>query len=164
MVVYLLHPESGRVLPFSSSIGRNAPFKKQDISTLSFYNETLGAVPAMAEQTYRAISRSVLVLEPVTTAIKNRKWEVKEAAAQHNAYVDTLVQLVQKLHGNLGDLQIPKPVHAAVLEGSVESIAEQLVEAYAAIKKTTDEGRALMQRDVKVLATAFPTLMTFDGF
>ncbi|MFZ4560222.1 MAG: sensor histidine kinase [Saprospiraceae bacterium] len=41
MVVYLLHPESGRVLPFSSSIGRNAPFKKQDISTLSFYNETL---------------------------------------------------------------------------------------------------------------------------
>ena len=134
-------------------------------STLaSFYNETLGAVPAMAEQTYRAISRSVLVLEPVTTAIKNRKWEVKEAAAQHNAYVDTLVQLVQKLHGNLGDLQIPKPVHAAVLEGSVESIAEQLVEAYAAIKKTTDEGRALMQRDVKVLATALHTLMTSDDF
>eukprot|EP00900_Chrysochromulina_parva_P005119 jgi/Chrpa1/14608/Chrysochromulina_OHIO_Genome00023056-RA len=129
-------------------------------STLaSFYNETLGAVPAMAEQTYRAISRSVLVLEPVTTAIKNRKWEVKEAAAQHNAYVDTLVQLVQKLHGNLGDLQIPKPVHAAVLEGSVESIAEQLVEAYAAIKKTTDEGRALMQRDVKVLQAALDNLV-----
>ena len=106
----------------------------------------------------------MLVLEPVTTAIKNRKWEVKEAAAQHNAYVDTLVQLVQKLHGNLGDLQIPKPVHAAVLEGSVESIAEQLVEAYAAIKKTTDEGRALMQRDVKVLATALHTLMTSDDF
>ena len=34
----------------------------------------------------------------------------------------------------------------------------------ARIKKTTDEGRALMQRDVKVLATALHTLMTSDDF
>ena len=37
--------------------------------------------------------------------------------------------------------------------------AEQLVDAYAHLKKVNDEGRALMQRDVKVLQAALDNLL-----
>jgi len=122
------------------------------------YSESLAAVPAMATQTYRGIARSLLVLEPATSAIKNRSWAPKEPSAQHNGYVDTLLQLVQQLNTSLGGLEVPKAVHATVLEEAVGGIAEQLVDAYAAAKKVNDEGRALMTRDIKVLQAALDNL------
>jgi len=122
------------------------------------YTETLAALPSMAVQTYRGIARSLLVLEPAIAAIKNRSWVPKEPAAQHNGYVDLLLQLVQQLSSSLAGLSLPAKAHATVLEEAVEGIAEQLVEAYAAAKKVNDEGRALMTRDLKVLQAALDNL------
>ena len=41
--IYLLEPESGRILPFSASIGKNIPFDEQRIRLLKLHNGTLYA-------------------------------------------------------------------------------------------------------------------------
>ena len=50
-------------------------------------------------------------------------------------------------------------MHVSVLEEAVAHIAEQLVDAYAHVKKCNDEGRSLMTRDVKVLQAALDNLL-----
>ena len=76
--------------------------------------------------------------------------------------MDTLLQSIQALNSSLASpaLKIPRGVHTALLEAAVAHIAEQLVEAYAAVKKANDEGRALMARDVKVLQAALTNLIS----
>jgi len=125
----------------------------------SFYVETIAPVPLMCAQIYRGIARSLLALEPVVTVLRNRSWTPKETSSQHNGYVDQLLQLIQRLHGSLTELKLPTHVHTAILEEAVAHIAEQLVEAFSQIKRVNDEGRNLMQRDVKVLQAALDNLL-----
>ena len=65
------------------------------------------------------------------------------------------------MNGSLNTLMdsIPRHVHITLLEEGVGYIAEQLVDAYAHIKKCNDEGRALMARDCKVLQAALDNLL-----
>jgi hypothetical protein len=96
----------------------------------------------------------------VVGAIRNRMWSPKEPSSQHNPYVDQLLQLLQQLSSQIGGLATPLPaaVSVAVLEEATRAMAELLVESYVALKKVSDEGRALMMRDVKVLAAALDNL------
>jgi len=125
----------------------------------SLISETLAQVPLMCTQVYRGVARSLLPLEQVTTALRNRSWVPKEPSSQHNTYVDTLLQMLQQLNGSLVNLSLPTAVHVTVLEEAVSHIAQQLVDAYAHVKKCNDEGRALMARDVKVLQAALDNLL-----
>jgi hypothetical protein len=116
----------------------------------------------MCTQIYRGVARSLLVLEPAVSAIRNKSWSSKEASSQHSPYVDLLLQLVQQLNASLvsaGVGTVPVHVHIIVLEEAVRHIGEQLVDAYAACKKASDEGRALMLRDLKVLQAALDNLL-----
>jgi hypothetical protein len=140
-----------------------APALASPLSALDALHREVGApVPLMCTQIYRGVARSLLVLEPAVSAIRNKSWSSKEASSQHSPYVDLLLQLVQQLNASLvsaGVGTVPVHVHIIVLEEAVRHIGEQLVDAYAACKKASDEGRALMLRDLKVLQAALDNLL-----
>ena len=117
----------------------------------SFLEGTLDQVPAMCALIYRRVAGSILDLEPIVGSIRNRSWALKEIGTQHNAYVDQLLQLLQQLSTEMLQLAVPPRVLAAVMEGAVAFVCEQLVDGYSQTKKCSDEGRALMSLDVKTL-------------
>ena len=65
-------------------------------------------MPALCTVLYHRCAASLLVLEPVVSAIRNRSWALKEIGTQHNAYVDQILEFLQQLNGKLQTMVQPE--------------------------------------------------------
>jgi hypothetical protein len=80
-------------------------------------------------------------------------WDVKEVQSQHSDYVDFLLRQLQSFSQQVGRTAAAVPLtadlHRLLWTLAVKIASGIFVEGFAAAKKCTNEGRALMQLDYR---------------
>ncbi|KRX35730.1 Coiled-coil domain-containing protein [Trichinella murrelli] len=91
----------------------------------------------------------------IEKAIANVNWEIGELMSQHSAYVDDIVLALVCFNRRLADIhlkqKIPKEFHTVLWQLCAKFLFDCLIESYSNVKKSSGEGRALMQLDFQQL-------------
>ncbi|KAL1234251.1 Syndetin [Trichinella spiralis] len=91
----------------------------------------------------------------IEKAIANVNWEISELMSQHSAYVDDIVLALVRFNRRLADVhlkqKIPKEFHTVLWQLCAKFLFDCLIESYSNVKKSSGEGRALMQLDFQQL-------------
>ncbi|XP_003381769.1 coiled-coil domain-containing protein 132 [Trichinella spiralis] len=91
----------------------------------------------------------------IEKAIANVNWEIGELMSQHSAYVDDIVLALVRFNRRLADVhlkqKIPKEFHTVLWQLCAKFLFDCLIESYSNVKKSSGEGRALMQLDFQQL-------------
>ncbi len=121
-------------------------------------NECLNVIketPKIRRSIYYYISRVAIDYTQITETITRVNWDLHDILSQHNFYVDVLLKQIQQLIVDVESLKmhlsLEKTTLNVLLEQCLRLIMRMLVDAYASVKKCSNEGRALMQLDFQQL-------------
>jgi hypothetical protein len=116
-----------------------------------FFSQTLSTASELRRPVYRGVAVRSVNIDACLQMMLNVKWDIKDIMSQHSPYVDSLLQELQLFDQHLEVVSkrvpIPKAVSDALWEHLVRVSCSTFVEGFAAAKKCTNEGRALMQLD-----------------
>jgi len=101
---------------------------------------------------YRNVAPSLLPFDPINNKMLYAKWDSRELASKHNAYVDSIIATVKNSDVSLRQLGgLPPHVTKQLWKETLIYLTSQLVDRFARIEKCSTEGRALMTQDLRVL-------------
>ncbi|CDW57897.1 DUF2451 domain containing protein [Trichuris trichiura] len=132
---------------------------------VQFNAQTLKLVPQMRNFVYGIVARKAVNCHGIAERIANADWDLTELMSQHSAYVDDvikeLVAFNKQLHMINAVVKISKESHKILWQVCTEKIFNILVEGFAGVKKSSAEGRALMQLDFQHLLMNIARLSGF---
>ena len=112
--------------------------------------------PKMQRAMYAHISRVAINYALIGEQVARVNWDLHDILSQHNRYVDLLLEQMDQLahdvrNAQLHDKCLEKRAVDLLLELCLRATMRMLVDAYASVKRCTNEGRALMQLDFQQL-------------
>lgn len=124
-------------------------------NVLDSYMCIIKETPKIRVPIYFYISRVAIDYTQITETITKINWDLHDILSQHNFYVDVLLKQMQQLIKDVESLKMHKTLEKVtvnvLLEQCLRLIMRMLVDAYANVKKCSNEGRALMQLDFQQL-------------
>lgn len=131
----------------------------------------LSEISKIREPIYLFIANLAFDWSSMFESISRVNWDLHEILSQHNPYVDMLLRQMEKLitdiqklgsSGGAGDGQERLPMSrnlvSAFVREALKLVMRRLVDAYATVKKCSNEGRALMQLDFQQLVVKLEKL------
>ncbi|KRZ06862.1 Coiled-coil domain-containing protein [Trichinella zimbabwensis] len=120
-----------------------------------FNSKTLEIVCEMRAEICQIPCFEAFDFAAIEKAIANVNWEIGELMSQHSAYVDDIVLALVCFNRRLADVhlkqKIPKEFHTVLWQLCAKFLFDCLIESYSNVKKSSGEGRALMQLDFQQL-------------
>ncbi|KRY00453.1 Coiled-coil domain-containing protein [Trichinella pseudospiralis] len=120
-----------------------------------FNSKTLEIVCEMRAEICQIPCFEAFDFAAIEKAIANVNWEIGELMSQHSAYVDDIVLALGCFNRRLADVhlkqKIPKEFHTVLWQLCAKFLFDCLIESYSNVKKSSGEGRALMQLDFQQL-------------
>jgi len=125
-----------------------------------FYSDTVAVVSELRIQWYKCIAKTLINFDNVTTSITSIKWDPKEIVGLENSsYVDLLLREFKEIAKGTEALEIPPIPKRTLWDSLLAHAMEALVDGYSKAKKCSNEGRALMSLDLKVLLHSLETIV-----
>ncbi|KAL1403570.1 hypothetical protein pipiens_005635 [Culex pipiens pipiens] len=114
-----------------------------------YVSDATECVPDIRKPVYMCVTARIVDLQNILHAMGKVKWDVNHVNVQHSSYIDTMNRGVQHFAMRLEEISaqlanIPKD---ALWDCFVHVLTHLLVEGFAAAKKCSAGGRALMQLD-----------------
>ncbi len=114
------------------------------MTILDGYSLTLREMSKTRGSIYIYISRVAIDYNALSETITRVNWDLDEILSQHNSYVDALIRQMQQLIRDVESLKM----HAALEKITLNVLLDQclrlimimLVDAYASVKKCSNEG------------------------
>lgn len=130
---------------------------KQNLNVVhNFFEQSVATVADLRTLCYEGFCDRLLPSEALIKAVENCKWDIKEIPQDHNPYVDSIMKdfgsFIQRYNVMLKrTANFPTEVRQIVYDHMFKHIMFMLVEGYSRVKKWTNEGRASMSLDMRVL-------------
>ena len=118
-----------------------------------FYSGAVAAAADLREPVALAAVASSLDTEAILAMMARVAWDLREVSTQHSPYVDhwlrELEQFAQRVARLAAVVAVPHHLEQLLWRQVVRVAAITFVEGFAAAKRCTNEGRALMQLDFR---------------
>lgn len=116
-----------------------------------FYSQTVTIAAELRKPVYWSVSSRVINYDIILQYMASVKWDVKDIMSQHNSYIDAILKNFALFNTQLSELHrhlpIPRATYDHLWEQIIRIASHTFVEGFAAAKKCSIEGRALMQLD-----------------
>uniref|UniRef100_A0A5S6QLT1 Syndetin C-terminal domain-containing protein n=1 Tax=Trichuris muris TaxID=70415 RepID=A0A5S6QLT1_TRIMR len=122
---------------------------------LQFGAQTLKLVPQMRNFVCAVVARKAVNCGGIAERIAGADWDLTELMSQHSAYVDDVIKELalfnRQLHMVNAVVKVSTEAHNILWQVCIEKLFSVLVDGFAGVKKSSAEGRALMQLDFQHL-------------
>lgn len=137
-------------------------------SSLSTYQHMLGEISKIREPIYLFAANLAFDWAAMFESVSRVNWDLHDILSQHNPYVDMLLRQMQTMIVDIESLgsgeeamrRLPmsRALVGAFVREALKLVMRRLVDAYASVKKCSNEGRALMQLDFQQLVVKLEKL------
>ena len=118
-----------------------------------FYESCISACQDLRTPIYISAVKNILQTEMILKMMAKVSWDLKDVVSQHSQYVDEFLSTLELFSKQLAQLATEVPV-SKNLQNNLWEIAtlvccHTFVDGFSAVRKCTNEGRALMQLDFR---------------
>jgi hypothetical protein len=120
-----------------------------------FYAKSVDIAPELRIVIYKHVTFKFVNFDAIVNAIAKRGWDMKEIDMQYSPYVEQILKEFRLFSARLSTLmssgEVPQSVADCLHELAIEKLMASIVEGFSRTKKCSNEGRAIMALDLKVL-------------
>ncbi|OXU23490.1 hypothetical protein TSAR_007385, partial [Trichomalopsis sarcophagae] len=126
------------------------------------YFQSVPLTTALRKPVYMAAILRAFDVPHIIFSITKEDWELKDIMSQHNSYINFLIEDIRIIKEKISVIEcnvpLTKEVSESIWESTSDILTYLLVEGFSAVKKCSNEGRALMQLDFTQFVAKFETI------
>ena len=118
-----------------------------------FYESCINACQDLRPPIYIGAIKNILHTEVIRKMMANVSWDLRDVVSQHSHYVDEFLNKLESFSKEMArvatEVPISKHLQIKLWEITMLVCCQTFVDGFSAVKKCTNEGRALMQLDFR---------------
>uniref|UniRef100_A0A0P5AMI3 Coiled-coil domain-containing protein n=1 Tax=Daphnia magna TaxID=35525 RepID=A0A0P5AMI3_9CRUS len=118
-----------------------------------FFSQITSVAHDLRTPIFSFVAHRYLDSEHVTNMMSRVQWEVKEVMSQHSSYVDHILQVLSDYDSSVLCVCypqiLPPEIYNILWDQILRACYHALLDGFSAVRKCTNEGRALMQLDFR---------------
>ncbi|XP_031783967.1 syndetin isoform X3 [Nasonia vitripennis] len=126
------------------------------------YFQSVPLTTALRKPVYMAAILRAFDVPHIIFSITKEDWELKDIMSQQNSYINFLIEDIRIIKEKISVIEcnvpLTKEVSESIWESTSDILTYLLVEGFSAVKRCSNEGRALMQLDFTQFVAKFETI------